>query len=151
MALGCASLKQVSPGIKLQSQQFMPLVKTISNGGLHLSVNSVKDWPLQFKAVLQWLADKSFPIERWVPKQYHRHWVVLNDQDQITREYYERNQSKRRQLYDHFAVEVEPDKQFATSTITFWNEHPVWPNALAVGVVLYLLLYVMVLCWRRAY
>ncbi len=109
----------------------------------------MKDWPLQFKSLFQWLADKKLPIERWVPKQYYRHWVVLDNQDQIQREYYETDRNRRRELYDHFAVEVEPDKQYATSTITFWNEHPVWPNALAVGVVLYLLLYVVMLGWRR--
>jgi len=143
-------LKQISPGIKLDDMQIMPMVKSRHDSELHMSVSQEKDWPLRFKSIFQWLTDKQFSVEHWLPKQYYRHWVVLNDQDQIQREYYERGERKgRRELYDHFSVEVEPDKQFATSTITFWNEHPVWPNALAVGVVLYLLLYVMVLGWQR--
>ncbi len=142
-------LNQVSPGIKLYNKQIMPMVKNNHDGKLHLSVNQVKDWPLLFKSIFQWLTDKQFSVEHWVPKQYYRDWVVLDNQDQIQREYYEAERSKRRELYDHLSVEVEPDKQFATSTITFWNEHPVWPNALAVGMVLYLLLYVMVLGWQR--
>ncbi|HQR05880.1 MAG TPA: hypothetical protein PLN21_03605 [Gemmatales bacterium] len=140
-----SSLKQVSPGVRLSSQQFMPLVKPNHTDELHLSVNSVKDWPMQLKSLFQWLADTKFPIERWIPKQYRRHWVVLDDQDHIQREYYESNQGRRHALYDQLSVEVEPDKQFGSATITFWNEHPVWPNSLAVGVVLYLLLYVMLL------
>ncbi len=139
-----AGLKQITPGITLASHQILPFFKATNNSELHLNADALKDWPLQFKSLFQWLADKTFPVERWFPKKVYRHWVVLDNQDHIQREYYENNQSsRRRELYDHFSVEVEPDKQYATSTITFWNEHPVWPNALAVGLVLYLLLFVM--------
>ena len=30
--------------------------------------------------------------------------------------------------------------------IRLWNEHPVWPNALAAGLLLYLVLYVLKRC-----
>ncbi|MFT3882791.1 MAG: hypothetical protein QM703_24450 [Gemmatales bacterium] len=138
-------LKQISPGIKLKSRQSLPVVKMTANGELHLSFYAVTDWPLRFKSLLQWLADKKIPIEKWVHRQIYDHWVVLDDQDRLQREYYEEDRYLRRVLYDQLSVEVEPDKQFTTSTITFRNEHPVWPNALAVGVVIYLLLYVMML------
>lgn len=138
-------LKQVSPGIKLMSRHTLPVVKMTANGELHLSFYAVTDWPLPFKSLLQWLADKKVPIEKWVHRQIYDHWVVLDDQDRLQREYYEADRYSRRPLYDHLSVEVEPGKQYATSTITFWNDHPVWPNALAVGLVLYFLLYVIML------
>jgi len=144
------SLKQISPGIKMPNNQVFPFLKGPFQSELHVSTLTLRDWHSQLKPIFQWLADKKLPIERWVPKQYFRRWVVLDDQDHIKREYYEGgDRTERHALYDHFSVEVEPAKQYATSTITFWNEHPIWPNALAVGVVFYLMLYVMMLVCRR--
>jgi len=141
-------LKQITPGIRLLSRQTLPFIKLAPNGELHLCLNAVADWPPLLRPLFHWLAGQNIPIERWVHKQGYDQWLVLDDQDRLLRDYYE-GQRSRRALYDHLSVEVEPDGRFTTSTITFWNEHPVWPNALAVGVVVYLLLYVMALGWQR--
>lgn len=142
-------LKQVSPGINLKSNQILPFVKYAPSGELHLSADELRDWPLQVKPLLQWLADKKVPVEKWLPKTGYRRWLVLNAHDQIEREYYVSSRNERRDLYDQLSVEMKPEPGYASSVITLWNEQPVWPNALAVGVVFYLMLYVMMSGWRQ--
>lgn len=144
-----SALKQVSPGIKLPNNQVFPFVKVTLGGELHVSTQTLKDWHLQLKPLLQWLADKKVAIESWYHKQVFRHWVVLDEHDQIKREYYEGgNRRKRRELFDQLSVEVASEPGYTSSTITLWNEHPVWPNALAAGMMLYLFLYVVMLVWQ---
>lgn len=142
-------LKQISPGILLLSRSIERFAKITPNSELHLCVNAVVDWPPPFKRLLHWLADLKLPIEKWIHKQGYDQWLVLDDQDRPLRDYLDGNQRRRRGLFDQLSVEVELDNPYTTATITMWNEHPVWPNALAVGVVLYLMLYVIVLVWRQ--
>lgn len=144
------ALRQVSPGIKRTTHSTWPMVKNTPTGKIHLYAGAQKDWPLQLKSIFQWLTERKLPIDRWFPKQWRLHWLVLDDQDRITREYDELQSNYRHQLYDQLSIEIKPDKGYTSTTVTLWNGHPTWPNALAAGMMCFLLLYVTSLIIARS-
>lgn len=136
------NMTQITPGIPLLIEQHVPYAKIVA-GALHVKVSEIHEWPVHYRSFFNWLAEKKIPIEDWFPKQSWQRWYVLNDQDQIVSGYDKRN-GQRNEIYDHLSVEFELRAQ--GTIIRLWNEHPVWPNALAAGLILYLFLYVLRRC-----
>ncbi len=136
----------VSPGIVLRSNLWPLFCKLDANGLLHVSTYYGEDWPLRWKPFFTWLQEHKFPIEKWYPLEIGSHWHVLDEQDRLIGEYFEPLTSSRSKINNQFAVEVRADEKASTTTITLWNVSPVWPNALALGMMVYLLIYVMVRC-----
>lgn len=140
------TLHPVSPGIVLPSNMWPLFSKHDPNGRLHISVQTNEDWPLQMKPLLSWLEAHQVPIAQWFPRENGFHWHVLDDKDRSVREYHEPRQNKYIQLNHPYALEIRPGVRSAGTIVVVWNTSPVWPNALALGMVVYILLYVIVRC-----
>ncbi|MFT3878412.1 MAG: hypothetical protein QM703_01990 [Gemmatales bacterium] len=142
-------LHQLSPGIVLSSNMWPLLHKSHPNGLLHVCVNTNEDWPLHLKPLLVWLEEHHVPISRWFPREHGFHWHALDDKDRIVREYHEPIESKGIQLNQQYAVEIRRVDQSSATIVALWNTSPVWPNALALCMVIYLLLYVFARCMKH--
>lgn len=142
-----SSLLPISPGVKLPSRTTLIDIKQSADGTLHLVMDYLLRWPTKFDSIFEWLTEKGIPVERWFPKSLHKLCVVLNNQDQILRQYYEdiaQDRGRRIKLYDQLGIDFESQEQ--RTIIRFWSNYPVWPNATAAGLLVYLGLYVIIRC-----
>lgn len=141
-----SKLKQISPGYKLNQFELTWISRLNKTHQLHFLTHSSNDWPKSLRRMLQWLTRWNLPVERWYPKKRLEHWVVLDEQDQII-DRYDKPYSARHALTEHLSVEIDTKPGKPGATIRLWNLAPIWPNAVAIGLVMYLLLYVTGRCW----
>jgi hypothetical protein len=145
------ALQPITPGIKLQTRNRLPLAKTSKSGELHIAFGETECWPTEIKLFCEWLEGMNIPVPLWYPKRFHVHWCVLNEKDQIIREYDEKTKHLQQELYDHAVVSMTFFTQENSDIMRLWNHAPRWPNALAAGMLVYLAGYVAMRCWRNNY
>lgn len=135
----------ISPGIKADSSVWPLQYKIHRCGLLQVLASHGKMWPIQFDTFFTWLSKHQVPMERWFPKEENYRWRLIDEQDRVVQEFQEPRHTNGIKIYGDLVVELQPQKEGGT-LLQLGSHSPTWPNALAVGVVIYLMLYVVMRC-----
>lgn len=135
----------ISLGIETVSTIWPRQYKIHRNGLLQVLASYGKMWPIQFDSFFNWLSGHQIPINRWIPKQECYRWRLVDEQDRVVEEFQEPIHNNSTPIYGDLAVVIQP-KQEGSTLLQLWSYAPTWPNALAVGVVIYLVLFVVYRC-----
>jgi hypothetical protein len=138
----------ISPGIAVAGNVMPVPFRKHRSGLLQLLAAFEADWPIHLKPWLAWLESKNIPVSKWYPKIKQGRWYLVDEHDQVVSEVNEPLFDSKIRIYDQFAVEFLPGTN-GSKSILFWNTTPIWPNAMALGMMVYLMLYVAARCIRR--
>jgi len=135
----------ISPGIAAFSGIWPLQHKIHRSGRLQVLASGAIQWAPLFDTFFTWLTQHQVPVERWIPKEGWQHWRLVDEQDQVVQEFDEPRNTNGYKIYDDLVVEPQPQKDGST-ILQLWSHAPMWPNALAMGMITYLLLYVGMRC-----
>jgi hypothetical protein len=115
-------------------------------GRVQVAKEAHVDWPKPYRAICHWLANIGISVKKWLDIDGLFTWCVLNDQFEVLFEY-EESARRSNGLYLNKQLLVEyGDPRFGEGMINVTRYAHAWPNALAMGVVVYLLIYVLARC-----
>lgn len=110
----------------------------------HVASYAYVGWPAEIRTVCQWLESKGWNVQKWWPRETRLVWHVLdNDNHELRR--YEQAAFRAIALSDRLSVNYFGDN-LKTNRIEVWVTSPRWPNLLALGIMVYLFIYVIVRC-----
>ena len=116
-------------------------VRESVDGKLTVASHAGMDWPEPYRVLCRWLTAQGLDLQRWMSHETVLLWYELDSNYQIARRF-EKPAKSPMPLNERLAVEYP---WIDTESLTMWNTKPKWPNAMAMGIVMYLLLYV----WSR--
>lgn len=110
----------------------------------HVASYAYVGWAAEIRTACQWLESQGWNVQRWLPRETRLVWHVLdNDNYELRR--YEQAAFRAIALSNRLSVNYFGEN-LKTDRIEVWVTSPRWPNLLALGIVVYLLLYVMMRC-----
>lgn len=107
-------------------------------GKIHFACYCAETWPHPWRTILIWLSQHGWKINSYFPTKMLYAKYVINARDEVI-EHYETPFWTERFILEQFQV------FYQDSTIQVFKTSAVWPNAMAVVMVVYLALYI----WRH--
>ncbi len=109
------------------------------NGRIRLACYASETWPAIVRPALDWLSKQGFKVDKYYPRHTRLLSVVLERDCSIAGKY-EHEARDWEFLLDQYQLRI---RLTGTQTvISLHNTNPVWPNAIAVAMLVYLLGYV---------
>ncbi|MFT3878411.1 MAG: hypothetical protein QM703_01985 [Gemmatales bacterium] len=116
------------------------------NGNWHITNGRMRNWPQQYRALCERLVQWGFMVSSYIEMQFIKTGLTLNENfETISR--YEEPYYGSLNINDKVDVEYT-NPAISNGSIMVRRHGPLLPNALAIGMVVYLLIYVMVRCMR---
>jgi len=135
-------LQQVTPEFVAYDQigggPFGTLLIKEEGSRCHVASYAYVGWPSEIRTVCRWLEAQGLNVKKWLPYETRFAWHVLDDDNhELSR--YEQAAFGPIILSDRLSVKY-------MGSIELWVTSPRWPNLLALGMMVYLLIYVIVRC-----
>jgi len=113
-------------------------------GCVHVASFVYLGWPSSINVICGWLQSKGVNVKNWLPLKTRLQWHVLDENHrEINR--YEELALGHKPLSTRLSVNYYGLNEKNTR-IEVWVTSPQWPNLLALGMMVYLLIYVLALC-----
>jgi len=117
---------------------------TDSSGKLHMTNGWKRDWPQHYRALCERLSQWGVNVSSYYDKQFLKPGYVLDENFAVLSRYEEPLYGGMN-IDDRWKVEYT-NPAVPNGSIIVRHQGPIWPNAMAIGVVFYLLIYVLALC-----
>lgn len=112
-------------------------------GRVHVTKHITESLPKPWRDWIIWLKDKvGLSLDKYIDRQRIFAWHVLNQENRLVGHY--EGQCIDMQYLDQYVCFKAPfDLKTRLQSLQVVRIHPAWPNALAISIVVYLLLYVV--------
>jgi hypothetical protein len=116
---------------------------------IHVASFAYYGWPSSISFVCGWLQSKGVNVNNWLPLKTRLLWHVLDKENhEISR--YQQLAMVSTPLSSRLSVNYR-DSNEKNTRIELWVTSPRWPNLLALGMMVYLLLYIIARCRVSAF
>lgn len=134
---------------RIGGEPIQPLGIIEEGSRCHVASYAYVGWRAEIKSVCQWLESQGWNVQRWLPRETRLVWHILDDDNRELQRYekaaFPAITLSDRLMVNYFGENLKADRIEVIVT------SPRWPNLLALGMVVYLLLYVFMRCRELRY